>query len=138
MKAIGYFLNDVDLTEEDHEEYVRGLIMKYGPRCFFFNLEVNFKTDCTQFWDAVADAKHPRHEEALSVVKAIQASLMNEAGSLKKEMTQGTFTAKKVKTLPDDALASSLEAAPAGTLKVMIKRRGQHFRISTRVSYERS
>ena len=32
MKAIGYFLDDVDATDEDHEEYVRGLIMKYGPR----------------------------------------------------------------------------------------------------------
>ena len=35
MKAIGYFLEDADATDEDHEEYVRGLIMKYGPRCFF-------------------------------------------------------------------------------------------------------
>ena len=59
MKAIGYFLDDVDATEEDHEEYVRGLIMKYGPRCFFCNLEGHFKSDCTQFWDAVADANIP-------------------------------------------------------------------------------
>ena len=70
MKAIGYFLEDADATDEDHEEYVRGLIMKYGPRCFFCNLEGHFKSDCTQFWDAVADGKHPRHEEALSGVKA--------------------------------------------------------------------
>ena len=59
MKAIGHFLDDVDATDEHHEEYVRGLIMKYGPRCFFCNLEGHFKSDCTQFWDAVADAKHP-------------------------------------------------------------------------------
>ena len=77
MKAIGYFLEDVDATDEDHEEYVRGLIVKYGPRCFFCNLEGHFKSDCTQFWDAVADAKHPRHEEALSGVKASRARLMN-------------------------------------------------------------
>ena len=31
MKAIGYFLEDADATDEDHEEYFRGLIMKYGP-----------------------------------------------------------------------------------------------------------
>ena len=40
MKAIGHFLDDVDATDatdEDHEEYVRGLIIKYGPRCFFCN-----------------------------------------------------------------------------------------------------
>ena len=117
-KAIGYFLDDVDATEEDHEEYVRGLIMKHGPRCFFCKLEGHFKSDCTQFWDAVADAKHPRHEEALSGVKASRARLMNEAKSLKKEMTRGTFTTKKVKILPDEVIVSSLEAESAGALKV--------------------
>ena len=81
MKAIGYFLDDVDATDEDHEEYVSGLIMKYGRRSFFCNLEGHFKSDCTQFWDAVADAKHPRHEEALSGVKASRARLMNDAES---------------------------------------------------------
>ena len=118
MKAIGYFLDDVDATDEDREEYVRGLIMKYGPRCFFCNLEGLFKLDCTQFWNAVADAKHPRHEEALSVVKAGRVRLMNEAESRKKEVTTGTFTTKKVKTLPDEAIASSLEAESAVALKV--------------------
>ena len=75
MKAIGYFLDDVDATDEDHE----GIIMKNEPRCFFCNLKGHFKSDCTQLWDAVADAKHPRHEEALSRVKASRARLMNEA-----------------------------------------------------------
>ena len=79
MKAIGFFLDDVDATDEDQEEYMRGLIIRYGPRCFFCNLEGYFKSDCTQFWDAVADAKHPRHEEALSWAKASRARLMNEA-----------------------------------------------------------
>ena len=100
MKAIGYFLDDVDATDEDHEEYVKGLVMKYGPRCFFCNLEGHFKSDCTQFWDAVADAKHPRHEEALSGVKTSRARLMNEVESRRKETTPSTFTTKKVKTLP--------------------------------------
>ena len=109
MKAIGHFLDDVDATDEDHEEYVRGLIMKYGPRCFFSNLEGHFKSDCTQFWDAVADAKHPRHEEALSGVKASQARLMNEAESRRKETTPSTFTTKNVKTMPEES---------AGPLKV--------------------
>ena len=72
MKAIGYFFDDVDATDEDNEKYVRGLVRKYGPRCFFFNLEGNFKSDCTQFWDAVADAKlsdmkwHFRHSSQSS------------------------------------------------------------------------
>ena len=43
---------------------------------------------------------------------------MNEAESRKKEMTAGTFTTKKAKTLPDEAIASSLEAESAGALKV--------------------
>ena len=113
----GYFLDDVDATD-DHEDNVRGLIMKYGPRCFFCNLEGHFKSDCTQFWDAVADAKHPRHEEALSGVKASRARLMNEAESRRKETTPSTFTTKKVKTLPDEVVASNLEAVSASPLKV--------------------
>ena len=101
VKAIGHFLDDVDATDEDHEEYVRGLIMKYGPRCFSCNFEGHFKSDCTQFWDAVADAKHPRNEEALSGVKVNRARLMNEAESRRKETTPSTFTTKKVKTMKE-------------------------------------
>ena len=43
---------------------------------------------------------------------------MNEAESRKKEVTTGTSTIKKVKTVPDEAIASSLEAESAGALKV--------------------
>ena len=118
MKAIGYFLDDVDATDKDHEEYVRGHIMKYGPRCFFCNLEGHFKSDCTQFWDAVADAKHPRHKEAISGVKASRARLMNEAESRRKEAALSTFMTKKVKILPDEVVASSLEVESASPLKV--------------------
>ena len=110
MEAIGYFLDDVDATDEDHEEYIRGIILKYGPRCFF--------SDCTQFWDAVVDAKHPCHEEALSGVKASRARLMNEAESRRMETTPSTFTTKKLKTLPDKVVASNLEAESASLLKV--------------------
>ena len=92
--------------------------MKYGPRCFFCNLEGHFKSDCTQFWDAVADTKNPRHEEALSGVKASRARLMNEAESRRKETTPSTFTTKKVKTLPDEVVASNLEAESFSPLKV--------------------
>ena len=66
----------------------------------------------------MADAKHPRHEEALSGVKASRARLMNEAESRRKETTPSTFTTNKVKTLPDEVKASSLEAESAGPLKV--------------------
>ena len=85
---------------------------------FFCNLEGHFKSDWTQFWDAVADAKHPCHEEALSGLKVSRARLMNEAESRRKETTPSTFTTKKVKTLPDEVVASNLEAESASPLKV--------------------
>ena len=66
----------------------------------------------------MADAKHPRHEEALSGVKASRARLMNEAESRRKETTPSTFKFKKVETLPNGVVASSLEAKSAGPLKV--------------------
>ena len=74
---------------------------------------------CTQFWDAVMDAKHSRQEEAFSGVKASRARLMSEAESRKKVGTTGTLTTKKVKTLPDEAIASSLEAGSAGAPKLV-------------------
>ena len=43
---------------------------------------------------------------------------MNEAESRRKETTPSTFTAKKMKTLPDEVVASSLEAESTGPLKV--------------------
>ena len=64
------------------------------------------------------DAKHLLHEEAFLGVKASRARLMNEAESRKQEVSQGNFTTNKMKTLPDDAIASSLEAVQAKALKV--------------------
>ena len=61
---------------------------------------------------------NPRHEELLSGIKVSRARLMNEAESRKREVTTGTFTTKKVKTLPDEPIASSLQAESTGALKV--------------------
>ena len=79
MKAIGFSLEDEDATEVDHEDFMRGVIAKFGPRCFFCNFEGHCKSDCLQFWDAVPDIKHPRHEDPLSGVKASKARLLSEA-----------------------------------------------------------
>ena len=81
MTAIGFSLEDKDASEVNHEVFMRGVIAKFGPRCFFFNFEGHCKSDCPQFWDAVADIKHPRHEEALSGVKASKARLLRGAGN---------------------------------------------------------
>ena len=36
------------------------MIAKFGPRCFLCKLKSLFKSDCLQFWFAVAEVKHPR------------------------------------------------------------------------------
>ena len=33
MKAIGFSLEDEDASEVDHEDFMRGVIAKFGPRC---------------------------------------------------------------------------------------------------------
>ena len=43
MKAIGFSLEDEDASEVDHEVFMRGVIAKFGPRCFFCKLEGQFK-----------------------------------------------------------------------------------------------
>ena len=94
MKAIGLGLEDEDASEVNHEDFMRGVIAKFGPRCFFCNLEGHFKSYCPQFWDAVADIKHPRLEEALSGVKASKACLLIEAEARRKEKPQELATKK--------------------------------------------
>ena len=64
MKVIRFSLEDEDASKVDHEDFMRGVIAKFDLRRFFCNLECHFKSDCPQFWDAAADIKNPRHEEA--------------------------------------------------------------------------
>ena len=94
LKAIGFSLEDENASELDHEDFMRGAIAKFGPRCFFCNLEGHFKSDCPQFWVAVADIKHPRHEEALSGLKGSKARLLSEAEARRKDKPQELATKK--------------------------------------------
>ena len=110
MKAIGFSLEDEDASEVDHEDFMRGVIAKIGPRCFFCNLEGQFKSDCQQFGDAVADIKHPRHEEALSGVKATKARLLSEAEARRKEKPQELAT-KKMQVVTEEICEPELVTA---------------------------
>ena len=94
MKAICFSLKDEDATEVDHEDFMRGVIAKFGSRCFFCNLEGYFISDCPQFWNVVADIKHLRHEEALSGVKASKARLLRKKEARRKEKPQELATKK--------------------------------------------
>ena len=94
MNALCFSLEDEDASEVDHEDFIRGVIAKFGPMCFFCNLEGHFKSGCPHFWDAVADIKHPRHEEVLSGVKASKARLSSEAVAHRKEKPQELATKK--------------------------------------------
>ena len=49
MKAIGFSLEDEDASGVDHEDFMRGVIAKFGPRYFFGNLEGHFKSDYRNF-----------------------------------------------------------------------------------------
>ena len=99
MEAIGFSLEDED--EVDHEDFMRGLTAKSSPRCFFCNLEGHFKSDFPQFWDAVADIKHPRHDEALPCVKASKTRLLREAKARRKEKPQ-ELTTKKLQLVTEE------------------------------------
>ena len=94
MKAIDFSLEDEDASEVHHEDFMRGVIANFGPRCFFCNLEGHFKSDYPQFLDAVADMKHPRHEKALSGLKGSKTRILSEAEARRKEKPQQLVTKK--------------------------------------------
>ena len=98
---------------------MRGVIAKFGPRCFFCILESHFKLDCPQNWDAVADIKHPRHEEALSGVKACKARLLREAEARIKEKPQELAT-KKMQAVTEE-IREPEPVTPADDFKIEYK-----------------
>ena len=84
MEAIGLSLGDEDTSEVDHENFMRGVIAKFCPRCFFCNLE-----------------GHPRYGQALSGVKARKARLFSEAEARRKEKPQ-ELAKKKMQAVTEE------------------------------------
>ena len=78
-------------------------------------LSCHFKSVCPQFWDAVADIKHPRYEEALSGVKANKAGLLSEAEALRKEKPKKLAT-KKMHAVTEE----TCEPEPVMTSRLII------------------
>ena len=109
MKAILLSLEDEDASEINYEDFMRGVIEKFDPRSFFCNMECDFESDCPQLWDAVADIKHPRNEEAFSGVKASKARMISEAEARRKEKPQELAT-KKMQAVQGET--SGTEADP--------------------------
>ena len=100
MKAIGFSLENEDASEVDYKAFLMEVIAKFGPRCFFCNLECHFMSDCPHFWVAVADIKHPKHKQPLSIVNASKARLLSEAEARRKEKPQELAT-KKMQALTE-------------------------------------
>ena len=50
MKAIGFSLEDEDASEVNHEDFMTGVIAKFGPMCFFCNLKDHFKSNSGMLW----------------------------------------------------------------------------------------
>ena len=107
-KAIGFSLEDEDASEVDHEDFMRGA--KFGPRCFFCNLNGHFMSNCPQFWDAVANIKHSRQEEALSCVKASKVRLLSETEARRKKKPQELAT-KKMQAVTEETRELELVTA---------------------------
>ena len=118
LKAIGFFLDDVDATNEDHEDYVKRILLKYEPRCFLATLKGISNQTALSFRMQYQTQRTPATKRRLSGVKASRANLMNEAESRKKELSQGTFATKYVRKLSDYAVVSNLEVIPANTLRM--------------------
>ena len=101
MEAISFSLEDEAASEIDHEDFMRGVIAKFGPRCFLCNLEDIFNPDCSQFWDDVADIKRARDKEAFSGCKASKARVMSKVEARRQEKPQELAT-KKMQTVLEE------------------------------------
>ena len=88
MKAICFCLEDKDASQNKNFKFRKDFISKLGPRCSFGNLRGNSKFNSPHFRHTGKYTKHPRHDKALSGIKATKARLMSEAEAKKKEKPQ--------------------------------------------------
>ena len=107
MEAIGFSLEDEKASVIDQGDFIRELIVKFGPWCFFGN----FESDCPQFWDA--DNNYPRLEEALSGFTAGKAPLMSEAEARGKAKPQ-ELTMKEIQLVIEETSGTEPKTAANG------------------------
>ena len=74
LKAIGFFFDDMEASNEDHEDYVKKILLKFGPRCFLATLKGISNQTALSFGMQYQTQRTPATKRRLSGMKASRAS----------------------------------------------------------------
>ena len=114
MKSLGYAPYEEDMSQEEHE-FISGLIIKIGARCFFCNQEGHFRMDCPLFWEAVKNQSNPKHKLALAAVQN-QRNRQGEFETKNLEKPSAELPTKTVKAVTQSN--SAIEAMAKNALEI--------------------
>ena len=74
LKAIGFFFDDMEASNEDHEDYVKKILLNFGPRCFLATLKGISNQTALSFGMQYQTQRTPATKRRLSGVKASRAT----------------------------------------------------------------